>query len=141
MTKEIILTISGAHQYSNSGDDQMNLVTEGVMRELGDALELEYEESELTDMEGTVTNIIIQGPQVSLMRTGEVCSQMVFEQGRRHLSVYSTPYGTLEIAVATQRLENHLTLQGGTLEIDYSLEMDHALVGFVAFRLSVRVKE
>ena len=92
-------------------------------------------------MEGTVTNIIIQGPQVSLMRTGEVCSQMVFEQGRRHLSVYSTPYGTLEIAVATQRLENHLTLQGGTLEIDYSLEMDHALVGFVAFRLSVRVKE
>ncbi len=141
MTKEIILTISGAHQYPNSGDDQINLVTEGVMRELGDALELEYEESELTDMEGTVTNIIIQGPQVSLMRTGEVCSQMVFEQGRRHLSVYSTPYGTLEIAVATQRLENHLTLQGGTLEIDYSLEMDHALVGFVAFRLSVRVKE
>ena len=40
MTKEIILTISGAHQYPNSGDDQINLVTEGVMRELGDALEL-----------------------------------------------------------------------------------------------------
>lgn len=140
MTKEVTLTISGAHMYHGGGDEQINLITDGVMRDLGDGLELEYEESELTDMEGTTTSVIIQGPQVTLMRTGPICSQMVFEQGRRHLSVYATPYGTLEIAVSTRRLENRLTLEGGTLEIDYSLEADHALMGFVSFRLGVRVK-
>ena len=141
MEQTVQLTLTTAHRYADSEDDRIDLITDGLMRSLGEGWELEYQESELTDMGETLTSILIQGEQVTLIRTGPINSQMVFQQGRRHHSVYATLYGKLEIAVSTQRLENHITAQGGVLEIDYTLEADHALIDSVAFRLAVRVKE
>jgi uncharacterized beta-barrel protein YwiB (DUF1934 family) len=140
MTKEVILMISGDLEHQGTGKDRIDLMTQGTLTQLEGALELRYEESAVTGMEGCVTTILVQGPRVTMMRTGEICSQMVFEQGRRHLSVYSTPYGDLEIGVSTSRLDCDLTPCGGSLEIDYSLEIDHALAGFNAFRMQVREK-
>ena len=140
MTKDVFLTITSAHSHPDSETDHIDLITHGTLRDLEGALEVSYQETELTDMDGTTTSIILQGNQVTLMRNGPVCSQMVFEQGRRHLSVYATPYGNLEIAVFTRRLGNHLTAEGGTLEIDYALEADHALVGVIAYRLTMQVQ-
>ena len=141
MTKDVFLTITSAHSHPDSETDHIDLMTHGTLTDLDGALEVSYQETELTDMEGTTTSIIVQGSQVTLMRNGPVCSQMVFERGRRHLSVYSTPYGNLEIAVFTRRLENRLTPQGGTLEIDYALEADHALVGVIAYRMKMQVEQ
>lgn len=140
MTKEVILNITSTHQQPDSEGEHIDLITHGTLRDLEGALEVSYQETELTDMEGTTSSIIVQGRQVTLLRNGPVSSQMVFEQGRRHLSVYATPYGNLEIAVTTRRLENNLTAEGGSLEIDYLLEADHAPVGFVSYRMDMQVK-
>lgn len=58
---------------------------------------LSYQESELTGLEGTMTTIQVEGEQVTLMRVGEFNTQMVFREGRRHLSMYNTPYGAMAI--------------------------------------------
>lgn len=137
-TKDVIISIEGFQTYEDTDNDDIRLVTEGKLTQQEDALDLSYEESALTGMEGTTTTFQIRGPRVTLLRTGTVCSQMVFEEGRRHLSLYSTPYGNLEVGVSTSKLRSTLSSAGGRLEIDYSIEIDHALAGRNTFRVSVK---
>lgn len=136
--KNVMISIRGFQAYEGTENDSMSLLTEGRLRPVEGGYQLTYEETALTGMEGTTTTFQIQGPRVTLMRTGAVCSQMVFEQGRRHHSLYSTPYGNLEVGISTSRLRSTISPQGGKLEIDYSIEIDHALAGRNSFRVSVR---
>lgn len=136
--KNVMISIRGFQAYEGTENDSMSLLTEGWLRPVEGGYQLTYEETALTGMEGTTTTFQIQGPRVTLMRTGAVCSQMVFEQGRRHHSLYSTPYGNLEVGISTSRLHSTISPQGGKLEIDYSIEIDHALAGRNSFRVSVQ---
>ena len=78
---------------------------------------------------------------MTLLREGQVNSQMVFEEGRRHLSMYDTPYGALSIGIDTRRMKVRLGETGGDIEIDYAIEIDHAVAGENLFRINVKSRE
>ena len=138
MEKDVIISIRGTQDYSGTDPDTMELVTEGKLAVQDGALCLSYEESELTGMEGTTTVFQVEPEKVTLLRLGSVQSEMVFEEGRRHMSLYSTPYGNMEIGVWARRLNSTLELTGGRLEIDYDIEINHMLAGQSLFRIDVR---
>ena len=138
MEKDVIISIRGTQDYSGTDPDTMELVTEGKLAVQDGALCLSYEESELTGMEGTTTVFQVEPEKVTLLRLGSVQSDMVFEEGRRHMSLYSTPYGNMEIGVRARRLNSTLELTGGRLEIDYDIEINHMLAGQSLFRIDVR---
>lgn len=138
MEKDVIISIRGTQDYSGTDPDTMELVTEGKLAVQDGALCLSYEESELTGMEGTTTVFQVEPEKVTLLRLGNVQSEMVFEEGRRHMSLYSTPYGNMEIGVRARRLNSTLELTGGRLEIDYDIEINHMLAGQSLFRIDVR---
>ena len=104
----------------------------------GESYTLSYQASEITGLGGTLTTIQVEGEQVTLMRVGEYNSQMVFQEGRRHLSMYNTPYGAMTIGVNTRHLLAQLTDQGGDIEVDYAIEVDHAMTGRSIFRINVK---
>ena len=138
MEKDVIISIRGTQDYSGTDPDTMELVTEGKLAVQDGALCLSYEESELTGMEGTTTVFQVEPEKVTLLRLGSVQSEMVFEEGRRHMSLYSTPYGNMEIGVRARRLNSTLELTGGRLEIAYDIEINHMLAGQSLFRIDVR---
>ena len=138
MEKDVIISIRGTQDYSGTDPDTMELVTEGKLAVQDGALCLSYEESELTGMEGTTTVFQVEPEKVTLLRLGSVQSEMVFEEGRRHMSLSSTPYGNMEIGVRARRLNSTLELTGGRLEIDYDIEINHMLAGQSLFRIDVR---
>ena len=78
---------------------------------------------------------------ITLMRVGEVNSQMVFQPGRRHFSMYETPYGALSVGISTKKMHANLNERGGEIEIDYAIEIDHAVAGENMFHINVREKE
>ena len=138
MEKEVVISIKGMQKYKGMDPDDIELVTEGRMAREGATYTLSYQESELTGLEGTLTTILVDGEQVTLMRMGEFNSQLVFQEGRRHFSLYNTPYGAMTIGVNTRHLLAELTDQGGDIEVDYAIEVDHALAGRSVFRINVR---
>ena len=101
---------------------------------------LSYQESEITGLEGTLTTFQVEPDCITLMRMGEFNSQMVFQPGRRHFSMYDTPYGALSIGVNTKKMRADLDENGGEIEIDYAIEIDHAVAGENTFRIDVREK-
>ena len=139
MTDNVIISIKGKQLYAESSPEEMELVTSGTLKRDGaGGYTVSYQESELTGLEGTTTRLHIRGGQVTLLREGSINSQMVFEEGRRHLSMYETPYGALSIGVNTKRMRSTLGEAGGDLEIDYAIEIDNLVAGQNLFRMNVK---
>ena len=138
MEKDVVISIKGMQQYEDADPDTIELVTAGRLQKEGESYTLSYQESEVTGLEGTLTTIQVEGEQVTLMRMGEFNAQMVFQEGRRHLSMYNTPYGAMAIGVNTRRLLADLNDQGGDIEIDYAIEIDHAIAGRNVFQIKVK---
>ena len=138
MEKEVIISIKGTQRFEGNQPDTIELVTEGRLEREGDHYTLSYQESELTGLEGTLTTFQIEPDRVTLMRVGEVNSQMVFEEGRRHMSMYNTPYGAMTIGVNTRHLLAELSDRGGEIEIDYAIEIDHEIAGRNVFQINVK---
>lgn len=140
MEKNVIISIKGTQSYEETEDDMIELVTQGQLLDCGDdGLTLTYQESELTGMQGTLTTFQVEKTgRITLLRMGEVNSQMVFEEGRRHLSLYQTPFGNMSVGILANKVKNTLNMAGGDLEIDYAIEIDHALAGQNLFRIHVR---
>ena len=139
MTDNVIISIKGKQLYAESSPDEIELVTAGTLkRDSRGGFTVSYQESELTGLEGTTTKLHIHGGKVTLLREGNINSQMVFEEGRRHLSMYETPYGELSIGVNTRRMRSTLGEAGGDLEIDYAIEIDNLVAGQNLFRMNVK---
>lgn len=139
MRENVILSIRGSQIYQGQEPDVMELVTEGTWSRREDGGQtISYRETELTGLEGTTTSVHIDGPKVILERKGSVNSQMVFEVGRKHLSMYETPYGSLSVGIETRRMKNTVDEGSGDLEIAYAIEIDNLVAGRSLFRMSVR---
>lgn len=137
--RPVLIRVKSMQEYEGAEADGTELVTDGTLARLDDgALSLRYEESALTGLEGTETAFLIQPDQVTLTRTGACNSQMIFRLGRQHLSAYDTPYGSISIQVRTHRLDQAMDETGGTLRVDYSIELDHIAAGESSFSLTVR---
>lgn len=138
MNDNVIISIKGTQEGEN-GPDELELVTAGqLVRDERGGFTVSYQETELTGLEGTTTVVRIDGPRVTLLREGTVNSQMVFEEGRKHLSMYETPYGSLSIGVDTHRVKSTVGEGGGDLEIDYAIEIDNLVAGRNFFRMNVK---
>ena len=136
----VMLSIRGEQYFDGIDPDATELMTEGTMTLTENGMVLAYEETALTGMEGTTTSFQIQGPQVILTRSGTVNSQMVFEEGRQHTSLYETPFGELSVDIQTSELKHNLTQRGGLMEIKYSIAVEHTVTGRNCFKIRVRRK-
>lgn len=142
MENNVILSIQGIQIQEDEIAQPIELITEGRLARRGEqGYALSYLESELTGMEGTRTTFQIEEGRVTLLREGEVNSQMVFEEGLRHLSLYDTPYGSLEIGVHTRRMKVDLDKNGGQIEISYAIEINHAVTGENCFKIDVKRRD
>lgn len=136
----VIIYVRGEQYYEGVDPDATELVTEGTLTETEEGFRITYEETALTGLEGTTTVFEICGGRVSLTRSGGMNTQMVFEEGKRHTSLYGTPMGDLTIDIETGYLRHNLTARGGLLEIRYTIAVEHTVTGRNSFRVRVREK-
>ena len=136
----VIITVRGEQYFDGVDPDATELMTEGTLTVTGDELRISYEETALTGMEGTTTTFTVRGPRVILSRTGTVNSQMVFEEGKQHTSLYETMFGELTVDIQTSRLRHKLSERGGIMEIKYSIAVEHTVTGRNCFKIRVKRK-
>lgn len=68
----------------------------------------------------------VEPGKVTMMRAGS-STRLILEQGKRHLCLYDTGYGTLTVGVFTSELREELGEQGAFLDIRYTLDIDSNL--------------
>ena len=111
------------------------------MEKQGDAWQLCYEESDLTGLEGVTTTFRIEPKIITLTRTGRLNSQMVFQEGVFHNSLYQMEFGALMITVCASRIKAELTEKGDVVDLVYGIEIEQSTAGVIDYHLEIKTKE
>ena len=116
------------------------MLMEGKLLTSTHRVELVYAESELTGMQGSLTAIGFDRANpdlVSMIRTGPVRTALTFEEGKRHVCLYNTPFSEFEVCVRTIKVNNRL-LEENKLELDYLIEIHGAQAEHCKMTVTVR---
>ena len=140
MKQNVVLSILGRQTYLGQEPDQIELVTEGVLEDVGGSWILSYEESDLTGMSGVTTTFIIEPDKVTLKRSGKLSSQMVFQEGVTHDSLYQMEFGAMLISVCATRVMADICHDGGMIDLVYSIELEQTEAGTIDYHLEIRPK-
>lgn len=141
MKKNVLLSICGRQSYPGQEPDSIELVTAGTMEQIPGGWELSYLESDLTGLDGVKTVFRVEGNKITLTREGRLRSQMVFQEGMRHESLYQMEFGALMMVVCARKISSSLSENGGTVDLVYSIEIEQSMAGTVDYHLDVQVKE
>ena len=118
----------------------IELVTAGTMEKTADGWELCYEESDLTGMEGVSTSFLVESEKITLTRTGNLTSQMVFKVGIPHESLYNMGFGVLMITVNATKIRHELSAEGGWVDLSYGISIEQSAAGNIDYRLEIKTK-
>ena len=122
-----------------NNDGTIELNSEGVLCVDDKRAVISYDESELTGMEGSTTEVgfdLDNAGLVTMMRSGSVSTVLVFEAGKRHICTYQTEYMPFEICVNTKDVQNTL-LENGKIELDYIIEIRGAQAERTLFTIEI----
>ena len=123
--------VFSADSFDSVNAQRIDIDYEGTLTVSDGRLSLEYDESELTGMDGTTTNISFEldNPNLVVMsRTGSVVGTLCFADGERIMCTQNTPEMELPLVIDTESMINQLTEDGGELKISYGLEYRGSLV-------------
>ena len=137
MKQNVTLTIRGRQLYENQDPEVIELISEGTMTPAEDGWDISYEESPLTGLEGVTTTFRLRPGKVTLARSGKLQSEMVFQLGVLHESLYRMEFGALLIGVCATKLEYSLSEQGGTVDLVYGIDIEQSAGGVVEYHLDV----
>ena len=140
MKKTVVLTIRGRQSYADQDPEVIELTTEGTMEFRDGGWDICYEESELTGLAGVTTTFRVEPGKVLLNRTGRLSSQMVFQQGVAHDSLYQMEFGALMITVQATHVFFDIVPDGGVIDLVYTIDIENSAAGVIDYHLDIVAK-
>ena len=136
----VMLSICGRQNYIDQEPEIVELVTDGTLENKGNGWEICYKESDLTGMEGVSTSFLVESEKITLTRTGNLTSQMVFKVGIPHESLYNMGFGVLMITVNATKIRHELSAEGGWVDLSYGISIEQSAAGNIDYRLEIKTK-
>ena len=140
MKRDVVLFIRGQQSYDGQEPEVIELTTEGTMEFRDGGWDIRYEESELTGLQGVTTTFRVEPGRVLLTRTGRLNSQMVFQLGVSHDSLYQMEFGALLMTVTATHVFYDILPDGGSIDLSYTIDIEHMEAGVIDYHLDIRAK-
>lgn len=125
MENKAIITVKTVQNIEGE-NEVIELITEGKFYKEGEGFLATYDESEISGMEGTTTTLKIEDGSLRIIRSGTTHSNMLFKMGLDHVSLYSTPFGALEVTIKPDNIDIDVNEKGGSVKLQYKLEASGA---------------
>ncbi len=139
MKKQVLITVRGSNQYEQDQTDAVEFLTTGDFYEKQGKYYIRYEEADQSGLPDTTTTLKIEPSRVTITRFGRNNSQMVIEQGKKHIGHYETPYGGFTVGVISESADIHVSEAGGKLDLKYDVELNDMITS--RNNISVTFKE
>lgn len=119
---------------------EVTLRTTGTYTERGRARFIAYKEYDEDDPKVAYTAVLKLEPgKLTMMRAGSA-TRLILEEGKRHLCLYDTGFGTLSVGVFTSLLETSLDKKGGKVNVKYTLDIDSNLSSSNEIEVKIKPK-
>lgn len=137
---QVVLSIRGSQEYPGQPPEVLELTTDGTMEFRDGGWNISYQESALTGLEGVTTTFRVEPERVILTREGTLNSQMVFQLGVDHESLYQMPFGALLLTVRATHLFYDIVPDGGVIDLSYNINIENQEAGVIDYHLDIRAK-
>lgn len=138
MKQKVMLSLHSRQSYEDQEAEELELVTEGTMEFRDNGWEISYVETELTGLEGVTTTFRVEKDQLTLKRTGQLRSEMLFRLGYAHDSLYQMPFGAFLMRVETLSLFYDIVPEGGSIDLCYRVTIENTQTGTVEYHMDIR---
>lgn len=140
MKQTVVLSIRGRQHYGGQEPETIELTTEGSMEFVNGGWDISYQESALTGLEGVTTTFRVEPGVVTLTRKGALNSQMIFQEGVPHDSLYQMPFGALMLSINAERVFYDIVPDGGVIDLVYHINIENSEAGTIDYHLDIRAK-
>lgn len=133
-----VITIKSTQGLEFAKSDEIEFVTDGEYLHDESGSIIKYMESEITGLTGTETAVSVRGNEVIVRRRGTLNSRMEFREGEKSRFLYDTQFGSTTLSVDTRKIKTRMDPTGAEIQIDYIVDMDHAVVSRNSLKLNVK---
>ena len=124
MTKEVLLAIKGLQFDGTENDNEVETLTTAEYYKRNDSHYVIYEEI-CEGFEGTTRSMLkFKEHSLDVIRKGAVNVHMVFEENKKNMTSYATPFGDILIGIDARKVK----VQEGEqihVDVDYALEINY----------------
>lgn len=142
MTKEVLLTLQGLQFDQREVDsDKIEMVTVGDYFKKNDRHYVVYEEITEGFEQPTKNRLKFSDHMVELTRNGLVNVHMVFQENKKNMSNYNTPFGQILVGIDTKRINIDEKEDNIVVDVDYSLDINYEFLSDCHIKIDIRSKE
>ena len=142
MDKEVLIHVSGLQTIDAEGEQEpIEIVVPGEYYFRNGSHYLRYEEIMEDFTEPTINYIKISPKGMEVRKKGVVNVHMVFEQGKKNMTYYTTPYGTIEMGIAATNLNLEEGDSSLNMKVDYALDMNQEHVADCYLAIKAQPKD
>ena len=141
MNKDVLIHVRGLQMMeTDDAQEPIEIVVPGQYYFRNGFHYLRYEEILDESSEPTINYIKMSGKGLEVSKKGLVNVHMVFEQGKKNMTYYTTPYGTLQMGIAATNLELTESEEDIHMKADYALDMneEHVADCYLAIQVQPR---
>lgn len=143
MTKDVIVSIKGL-QFESDGDEPVEVISVGQYYYKNEKHYILYEEimeDEQGNGEVTKNTIKISKDTMEILKKGANNTHMVFEENKKNLTYYNTPFGQLIIGIDTTGFKVIEEDNAIGVKIHYNLEINYSHVSDCEIVVKVLAKD
>lgn len=139
MTKDVLVSISGT-QFMDAAvnDEPIEIVTNGNYYKKNNKHYVIYDE--IIDGVNGVTKNTLKFDETffNLTRSGAINTSMIFEENRRNMTNYNTPFGTLTIGIDASNIAIEETEEEINVNVDYAIDVNYEFLADCKIALKVQ---
>ena len=141
MTKDVLISLRGLQfDQSDTDAEKIETIMPGSYYEKNGNHYVLFDEV-MEGITGPVKNRIKFGEHVlELTRSGAVNVHMIFEENRKNMTSYNTPYGNILIGIDTRKI--HITQESERIavDVDYARDVNYEYLADCRIVLDIRSK-
>lgn len=124
MNRNVKLSISGLHQDAEAENANVETIVSAEYFKKNDSHYLLYEEKQEGFEKTSKNRIKFKENSMELTRQGLMQTHMVFEEKKKHMTRYTTPYGEILLGIDTKQIRVMEQEHRIEVTVEYSLEAD-----------------
>lgn len=140
MTKDVLVSVSGM-QFGNIPDsDKIEIITSGNYYKKNNKHYVLYDEV-FENPNGIIKNVAkFDDNSFNLIKSGMTNVNMVFEENKKNMTNYITPYGTLMVGIDANKVDIQETEDNIDINIDYALEINYEHYADCKIKMNITAK-
>lgn len=140
MTKEVLLAIKGLQFDGSEEDTEIETVTSAEYYKKNDSHYVIYEEASEGFEETTRSMIRFREHSLDLMKKGLVNVHMVFEENKKNMTNYSTPFGDILIGIDARKVQLKEEDELIHVDVEYALEINYEHLADCKITMNIQAK-